>query len=63
MMNKMETLWCQNNAPSWQKNQETHWVQVQDTTWLSSQETTWIQAESMNTGRNFYSELIYYPAN
>ncbi|MEN9470672.1 MAG: hypothetical protein RL214_28 [Pseudomonadota bacterium] len=55
MINTMETMWCQNNAPCWQKNQETHWVQVQDTAWL--------QAEPTNTGRNFYNELVFYPAN
>ncbi len=63
MINTAETMWCQNNAPCWQKNQETHWVRVQDTAWLASQESTWLQAEPINTRRNFYSELIFYPAN
>ena len=63
MINTMETMWCQNNAPCWQKNQETHWVQVQDTAWLASQEATWLQAEPNNTGPNFYNELAFYPAN
>lgn len=63
MTNTMETLWYQNNAPCWQKNQETHWVQAQDTTWLASQETSWVQAEAANTGLNFYSELVFYPAD
>ena len=30
MMDKIEMMWCQYNAPCWQKNQETQWVQGKD---------------------------------
>jgi len=46
MMDKIEIMWCQYNAPCWQKNQETHWV----------------HSEPTNNDNNFYNSVLFYPA-
>ncbi len=60
-MDKIETMWCQYNAPCWQKNQVPHWVQA-DICWLATSETTWIHSEPANNGNHFYNSLLFYPA-